>query len=134
MDATFQGAKVGIFLKNARAAARKAAEIEQRRAEGLPVESWAGALSDERREQLEEIDASWWLNRPATPRTASPSMRRPGGGRLLRWTTSSAWQVPHTDRQCDGRRGRRLPRRGADFTRGRPVVARHISGASSSHC
>ncbi|MEU9126399.1 Helicase associated domain protein [Streptomyces sp. NPDC048506] len=59
LDATFRGAKVGIFLKNARAAARKAAEIEQRRAEGLPVGSSAGALSEERREQLEEIDPSW---------------------------------------------------------------------------
>jgi superfamily II DNA or RNA helicase len=45
LDATFQGYRVGIWLKNARAAARKAAEIEQRRAE--------------RREQLEEIDPSW---------------------------------------------------------------------------
>ena len=55
----YQGAKVGIFLKNARAAARKAAEIEQRRAQGLPVGSSAGALSEARREQLEEIDPSW---------------------------------------------------------------------------
>ncbi|WP_449334049.1 Helicase associated domain protein [Streptomyces cynarae] len=59
LDATYQGYRVGIWLKNARAAARKAAEIEQRRAEGLPVESVAGALSEERREQLEEIDPSW---------------------------------------------------------------------------
>ncbi len=59
LDATFQGYKVGIWLKNARAAARKAAEIEQQRAEGLPVESPAGALSEERREQLEDIDPSW---------------------------------------------------------------------------
>ncbi|MFF4918928.1 DEAD/DEAH box helicase [Streptomyces tendae] len=59
LNATYQGAKVGIFLKNARAAARKAQEIEQRRAEGLPVGSVAGALSDERREQLEDIDPSW---------------------------------------------------------------------------
>ncbi|MEU7038856.1 Helicase associated domain protein [Streptomyces sp. NPDC046237] len=66
LDATYQGAKVGIFLKNARAAARKAAENEQRRAEGLPVESSAGALSDERREQLEEIDASWCPSWPVT--------------------------------------------------------------------
>ncbi|WP_433543655.1 Helicase associated domain protein (plasmid) [Streptomyces sp. CA-294286] len=58
-DATFQGAKVGIWLKNARAAARKAQEIEQRRAEGLPVGSSAGAMPDERREQLEDIDPSW---------------------------------------------------------------------------
>ncbi|GGP32457.1 helicase [Streptomyces capoamus] len=59
LDATYQGYRVGIWLKNARAAARKAAEIEQRRAEGLPVESSVGALSDERREQLEDIDPAW---------------------------------------------------------------------------
>jgi superfamily II DNA or RNA helicase len=59
LNATYQGYKVGIWLKNARAAARKAQEITQRRAEGLPVESAAGALSDERREQLEDIDPSW---------------------------------------------------------------------------
>ncbi|ROQ23127.1 helicase-like protein [Streptomyces sp. PanSC19] len=59
LDAVYQGAAVGIWLKNARAAARRAAELEQRQAEGLPVESWTGALSAERREQLEEIDASW---------------------------------------------------------------------------
>ncbi|MEC7050718.1 Helicase associated domain protein [Streptomyces violaceochromogenes] len=59
LDATFRGYRVGIFLKNARAAARRAAENEQRRAEGLPVPSSAGALSEERREQLEEIDPSW---------------------------------------------------------------------------
>ncbi|MFF4846176.1 DEAD/DEAH box helicase [Streptomyces collinus] len=58
-DATYQGYKVGIWLKNARAAARKAAEIEQRRAEGLPVASAAGALLDERREQLDDIDPAW---------------------------------------------------------------------------
>ncbi|MFD8396566.1 Helicase associated domain protein [Streptomyces sp. NPDC059680] len=59
LDATYQGYRVGIWLKNARAAARKAAEIEQRRAEGLSVGTVSGALSDERREQLEEIDPSW---------------------------------------------------------------------------
>ncbi len=59
LDATHKGAKVGIWLKNARAAARKAAEIEQRRAKGLPVGSLAGVLSDDRHEQLEEIDPSW---------------------------------------------------------------------------
>ncbi|MEW1681700.1 Helicase associated domain protein [Streptomyces sp. NPDC093594] len=59
LDATYQGCRVGIWLKNARAAARKAREIEQRRADGLSVGSSAGALSDERREQLEEIDPSW---------------------------------------------------------------------------
>ncbi|MER6075357.1 Helicase associated domain protein [Streptomyces sp. NPDC001817] len=59
LDATHQGYKVGIWLKNQRAAARKAAEIEQRRAEGVPVGSSAGALSQERREQLDDIDPSW---------------------------------------------------------------------------
>ncbi|MFC8823029.1 DEAD/DEAH box helicase [Streptomyces rochei] len=59
LDATYQGYRVGIWLKNQRAAARKAQEAEQRRAEGLPVGSVAGALSDERREQLEDIDPSW---------------------------------------------------------------------------
>ncbi|MFF8392702.1 Helicase associated domain protein [Streptomyces sp. NPDC016172] len=59
LDATYQGYKVGIWLKNQRAAARRAHEIEQRRAQGLPVKSAVGALSEERREQLEEIDPSW---------------------------------------------------------------------------
>ncbi len=59
LDATYQGYRVGIWLKNARAAARKAAEIERRRAEGLPVESSAGAMPAERREQMEDIDPSW---------------------------------------------------------------------------
>ncbi|MFG2567127.1 Helicase associated domain protein [Streptomyces sp. NPDC048567] len=58
-DAVHQGYRVGIWLKNARAAARKAAANEQRQAEGLPVRSSAGALSDERREQLDEIDPAW---------------------------------------------------------------------------
>ncbi|MFE8937919.1 Helicase associated domain protein [Streptomyces sp. NPDC007872] len=59
LNTVYQGAAVGIWLKNARAAARRAAELEQRQAEGLPVASWAGALSEARREQLEEIDPSW---------------------------------------------------------------------------
>ncbi|MEU8686750.1 Helicase associated domain protein [Streptomyces sp. NPDC048611] len=59
LDAAHQGYRVGTFLKNARAAARRAQDLEQRQAEGLPVESWAGALSPERREQLEDIDPSW---------------------------------------------------------------------------
>ncbi|MFI2207803.1 helicase associated domain-containing protein [Streptomyces sp. NPDC020192] len=59
LDATHQGYRVGIWLKNQRAAARKAAEIEQRRAEGLPVGPSARALSEGRRKQLEDIDPSW---------------------------------------------------------------------------
>ncbi|MGW0886340.1 helicase associated domain-containing protein [Streptomyces sp. NPDC002671] len=59
LDATHQGYRVGIWLRNQRATARKAAEIEQRRAEGLPVGPAAGPLSEGRREQLEDIDPSW---------------------------------------------------------------------------
>ncbi|MGQ3554065.1 Helicase associated domain protein [Streptomyces rochei] len=59
LDATYQGYRVGIWLKNQRAAARKAQEVEQWRAEGLPVQSAAGALAEVRREQLEDIDPSW---------------------------------------------------------------------------
>lgn len=59
LDATYQGYKVGIWLKNQRAAARRAAEIEQQDAEGLPVEAPGGVLSQERRERLEDIDPSW---------------------------------------------------------------------------
>ncbi|MER6746565.1 DEAD/DEAH box helicase [Streptomyces fungicidicus] len=58
-DATYQGYRVGIWLKNQRAAARKAQEVEQRRAEGLPAGSAVGALPEGRREQLEDIDPSW---------------------------------------------------------------------------
>ncbi|MGA4837730.1 Helicase associated domain protein [Streptomyces sp. G45] len=58
-DATFRGHRVGIWLKNARAAARRAQELEQRRAEGLPVGSATGALSAERRAQLDDIDPAW---------------------------------------------------------------------------
>ncbi|MET8948786.1 Helicase associated domain protein [Streptomyces sp. NPDC004542] len=51
-DAVHQGFKVGIWLKNQRAAARRAA--------GDPAaETAPGALSEERREQLEEIDPAW---------------------------------------------------------------------------
>ena len=54
-----------VWLKNAGAADRKAAGIEQRRAEGLPVASSAGALSQVRREQLEDIDPAWCPAWPA---------------------------------------------------------------------
>ncbi|CAL9625497.1 hypothetical protein SUDANB58_05934 (plasmid) [Streptomyces sp. enrichment culture] len=66
-DATFQGYKVGIWLKNARAAARRGTEAEQRRAEGLPVRTTsAWVLPAERREQLEEIDPAWCPAWPVT--------------------------------------------------------------------
>ncbi|MFG2661571.1 Helicase associated domain protein [Streptomyces sp. NPDC048425] len=59
LDATHQGYGVGTWLKNQRSAARKAAQSEQQQAQGLPVESSASTLSQERREQLDEIDPSW---------------------------------------------------------------------------
>ncbi|WP_444544920.1 Helicase associated domain protein [Streptomyces kronopolitis] len=104
LDAIYEGAAVGVWLKNARAAARKAVEVEQRRAQGLAVESSAGALSDERREQLEDIDASWCPAWPvawqrcfhlvrqhldaggALPTTAGDVVRQ--GEDLGRWVTS----------------------------------------------
>ncbi|WP_433854284.1 hypothetical protein [Streptomyces kronopolitis] len=76
-----------IFAReqNARAAARKAAEIEQRRAEGLPVESSAGALAAERRKQLEDIDPSWCPAWPVEWQRAFHLVRlhlEEGGGEL----------------------------------------------------
>ncbi|MCX4985730.1 DEAD/DEAH box helicase [Streptomyces sp. NBC_00572] len=59
LDASHQGYKVGIWLKNARAANRRAQDLEQRQAQGLPVASWTRTLPPERREQLEAIDPSW---------------------------------------------------------------------------
>jgi superfamily II DNA or RNA helicase len=59
-DATHQGFKIGIFLKNARAAARRGMQAEQRQAQNLPVKTTsAWVLSAERREQLEDIDPAW---------------------------------------------------------------------------
>jgi len=66
LDATYEGAKVGIFLKNARAAARRADDNHQREAQGLPADTTGWVLSEERREQLEEIDASWCPTWPVT--------------------------------------------------------------------
>ncbi|MEU5117180.1 Helicase associated domain protein [Streptomyces longwoodensis] len=53
-NATHQGYRVGLWLKNQRAAARRA------------VKSTAGVLSDERREQLEDIDPAWCPSWPVT--------------------------------------------------------------------
>ncbi|MEU8708675.1 Helicase associated domain protein [Streptomyces sp. NPDC048565] len=60
VDAVQSGYPVGRWLKNQRAAARKAAEIQQRRAAGLPEpEAGVTPLADERRAALEEIDPGW---------------------------------------------------------------------------
>ncbi|MFJ4412220.1 helicase associated domain-containing protein [Streptomyces sp. NPDC088910] len=57
--ATWNGHPVGVWAKNLRTAGRKAAEIEARRKQGLPVGSAVGALTEERRDALEAIDPSW---------------------------------------------------------------------------
>ncbi|WP_432104463.1 Helicase associated domain protein [Streptomyces sp. bgisy091] len=107
LDATFEGAKVGIFLKNARAAARRTDDNQHREAESLPP-GWV--LSEERREQLEEIDASWCPTWPVTWQRAfhltrlhleagEPLPTRPGqilaqGEDLGRWvhTVRTGWE------------------------------------------
>ncbi|WP_457757591.1 Helicase associated domain protein [Streptomyces rochei] len=104
LDATYQGYRVGIWLKNQRAAARKAQVVEQRRAEGLPVQSAAGALAEVRREQLEDIDPSWCPAWPVEwqrafhfvrlhldaglPLPTSPGGVVPQGENLGRWVRS----------------------------------------------
>ncbi|WUH88667.1 helicase associated domain-containing protein [Streptomyces sp. NBC_00433] len=57
--ATYRGYPIGVWMKNNRTAGRKAAEIQARREAGLPVGSTAGALTEERRDALEQIDPSW---------------------------------------------------------------------------
>lgn len=60
VDAVVGEYPVGRWLKNQRAAARRAAELDRCRAEGLPEpQSGTAPLSDERRQALEEIDPGW---------------------------------------------------------------------------
>ncbi|HEV7625317.1 MAG TPA: Helicase associated domain protein, partial [Streptomyces sp.] len=53
------GYPVGTWLRNQRAAAKRADEAARLRAEGLPAGSTAGVLTQERYEALEEIDPAW---------------------------------------------------------------------------
>ncbi|MGW2027390.1 Helicase associated domain protein [Streptomyces decoyicus] len=64
VDASWNGYPVGTWLKNQRAAARRADDNARCREEDLPVEHPTGALSEERREALEDIDPHWY---PAWP-------------------------------------------------------------------
>ncbi|MFC0602918.1 DEAD/DEAH box helicase [Streptomyces palmae] len=57
--AVWGGYPVGIWAKNQRTAARLADTIAERREVGLPVDSSAKALTEARREALEEIDPGW---------------------------------------------------------------------------
>ncbi|MES9553805.1 MULTISPECIES: Helicase associated domain protein [unclassified Streptomyces] len=57
--AVWDGHPIGVWAKNARAAARKARENEELRAAGLPVPSAAGAMPEARRDELDAIDPGW---------------------------------------------------------------------------
>ncbi|MGY3056263.1 hypothetical protein ACVWZD_000951, partial [Streptomyces sp. TE3672] len=57
--AVWGGYPVGAWAKNQRSAARTADQVAQRRQAGLSVETSAGALTEARREALEEIDPGW---------------------------------------------------------------------------
>ncbi|MEU9567054.1 helicase associated domain-containing protein [Streptomyces sp. NPDC048161] len=50
---------IGVWAKNARAAARRAAENDELRATGQPVPSAAGAMTQARRDELDAIDPGW---------------------------------------------------------------------------
>ncbi|MFJ6393910.1 Helicase associated domain protein [Streptomyces sp. NPDC091972] len=55
----WDGYPLGVFLKNARTAAKKARENAVRRANGEEGVSYAGELSESRMEALNEIDPGW---------------------------------------------------------------------------
>ncbi|MEU7134838.1 Helicase associated domain protein [Streptomyces sp. NPDC046261] len=57
--AVWDGYPVGTWAKNQRTAARLADTIAERREAGLPVASSAKALTEARREALDEIDPGW---------------------------------------------------------------------------
>ncbi|GAA0499291.1 DEAD/DEAH box helicase [Streptomyces stramineus] len=57
--AVWEGYPVGTWAKNLRTAARIADSIAEQRAAGLPVRSSTKALTEARREALEEIDPGW---------------------------------------------------------------------------
>ncbi|MFD5503619.1 Helicase associated domain protein [Streptomyces sp. NPDC127061] len=57
--AVWDGHPIGVWAKNARAAARRARENEELRAAGRPVPSAAGAMSQARQDELDAIDPGW---------------------------------------------------------------------------
>ncbi|MER5618867.1 helicase associated domain-containing protein [Streptomyces sp. NPDC002215] len=57
--ATWDGHPIGVWAKNARAAARRARENEEQRAAGRPVPSAAGAMTESRRDELDAVDPGW---------------------------------------------------------------------------
>ncbi|MEV5205137.1 Helicase associated domain protein [Streptomyces sp. NPDC053720] len=59
VTAVWEGHPIGVWAKNARAAARRARENEELRAAGLPVPSAAGAMTEARQDELDAIDPGW---------------------------------------------------------------------------
>ncbi|MER5618562.1 helicase associated domain-containing protein [Streptomyces sp. NPDC002215] len=57
--AVWEGHPIGVWAKNARAAARRARENEELRAAGLPVPSAAGAMTEARQDELDAVDPGW---------------------------------------------------------------------------
>ncbi|MFI5752527.1 Helicase associated domain protein [Streptomyces sp. NPDC051644] len=57
--AVWEGHPIGVWAKNARAAARRARENEELRAAGRPVPSAAGAMTEARRDELDAVDPGW---------------------------------------------------------------------------
>ncbi|MFI0976438.1 Helicase associated domain protein [Streptomyces sp. NPDC021093] len=58
--AVWEGRQLGAWAKNMRKAAKTADTLTERREAGLPVGSEAGALSEGRRDALDEIDPGWY--------------------------------------------------------------------------
>ncbi|MFF3787932.1 helicase associated domain-containing protein [Streptomyces sp. NPDC001933] len=56
---TWEGHPIGVWAKNARAAARRARENEELRAAGRAVPSAAGAMTESRQDELDAIDPGW---------------------------------------------------------------------------
>ncbi|WP_405681268.1 MULTISPECIES: Helicase associated domain protein [unclassified Streptomyces] len=83
-DATWHGQPIGIWLKNARAAARRTIDNEQREADGLEPLPSAWSMPQERRDQLEEIDPAWCPAWPVTWQRCFTLVRRhiEAGGQL----------------------------------------------------
>ncbi|MBT2611414.1 Helicase associated domain protein [Streptomyces sp. ISL-87] len=90
VSAVWQGHPVGVWLKNARASARRTAESEQRQAEGLEPLPLAWSMPEERRAQLEDIDPAWC---PAWPVAWQRAFT------LLRRHIEASGQVPQAPRE-----------------------------------
>ncbi|MER5618776.1 hypothetical protein [Streptomyces sp. NPDC002215] len=57
--AVWEGHPIGVWAKNARAAAHRARENEELGAAGRPVRSAAGAMTEARRDEQDAIGPGW---------------------------------------------------------------------------